>query len=195
MNEMGKRYEASPSEVKSDYFQWLCGIVHADDPDGSFYSLMRALFEHEFRWSVDNDSNRAEDGECLRDDFADQSLYLDYSSIGGPCNVLEMMVALAGRINQDIMWSPNNDRTIVWFWEMISNLGLDEYDDDHWEEPRSRMMVDFVLDRWLYRWYRPDGVGGIFPLEDPLEDQRDVEIWYQMNTYFLEKYGVEEDLT
>lgn len=192
---MGKRYEASPSEVKSDYFQWLCGIVHADDPDCSFYSLMRALFEHEFRWSVDNDGNRAEDGECLRDDFADQSPYLDYSSIGGPCNVLEMMVALAGRINQDIMWSPNNDRTVVWFWEMISNLGLDEYDDDHWEEPRSRMMVDFVLDRWLDRRYRPDGIGGIFPLKDPLEDQRDVEIWYQMNTYFLEKYGVEEDLT
>lgn len=195
MNEMGKQYEASPSEVKSDYFQWLCGIVHADDPDCSFYSLMRALFEHTFRWSVDNDGNRAEDGECLRDDFADQSPYLDYSSIGGPCNVLEMMVALAGRINQDIMWSPNNDRTVVWFWEMISNLGLDEYDDDHWEEPRSRMMVDFVLDRWLDRRYRPDGIGGIFPLKDPLEDQRDVEIWYQMNTYFLEKYGVEEDLT
>ena len=192
---MGKQYEASPSEVKSDYFQWLCGIVHADDPDCSFYSLMRALFEHTFRWSVDNDGNRAEDGECLRDDFADQSPYLDYSSIGGPCNVLEMMVALAGRINQDIMWSPNNDRTVVWFWEMISNLGLDEYDDDNWEEPRSRMMVDFVLDRWLDRRYRPDGIGGIFPLKDPLEDQRDVEIWYQMNTYFLEKYGVEEDLT
>ena len=192
---MGKQYEASPSEVKSDYFQWLCGIVHADDPDCSFYSLMRALFEHTFRWSVDNDGNRAEDGECLREDFADQSLYLDYSSIGGPCNVLEMMVALAGRINQDIMWSPNNDRTVVWFWEMISNLGLDEYDDDHWEEPRSRMMVDFVLDRWLDRRYRPDGIGGIFPLKDPLEDQRDVEIWYQMNTYFLEKYGIEEDLT
>lgn len=195
MNEMGKQYEASPSEVKSDYFQWLCGIVHADDPDCSFYSLMRAFFEHTFRWSVDNDGNRAEDGECLRDDFADQSPYLDYSSIGGPCNVLEMMVALAGRINQDIMWSPNNDRTVVWFWEMISNLGLDEYDDDHWEEPRSRMMVDFVLDRWLDRRYRPDGIGGIFPLKEPLEDQRDVEIWYQMNTYFLEKYGVEEDLT
>lgn len=194
MNEMGKRYEASPSEVKSDYFQWLCGIVHADDPDGSFYSLMRALFEHEFRWSVDNDGNRSVDGEGLRDDFADQSLYLDYSSIGGPCNVLEMLIALAIRIDDEIMWCPNDDRTVVWFWEMIGNLGLDEYDDENWEEPKSRAMVDYILDRWLDRRYRPDGIGGIFPMNCPDEDQRSMEIWYQMNRYFLEKYGIEEDL-
>lgn len=195
MLDRGKRYEASPSEIKSDYFQWLCGIVHADDPDCSFYSLMRALFEHEFRWSVDNDGNRAVDGECLRDDFADQSLYLDYSSIGGPCRVLEMLVALASRIDDEIMWNPGDDRTVVWFWEMIDNLGLSEYDDDHWEEPKSRSMVDYILDRWLDRKYRPDGIGSIFPIENPLEDQRDVEIWYQMNQYFLEKYGIEEDLS
>lgn len=194
MNEMGKRHEASPSEVKSDYFQWLCGIVHADDPDSSFYSLMRALFEHEFRWSVDNDGNRAVDGEDLREDFADQSLYLDYSSIGGPCNVLEMLIALAIRIDDEIMWCPNDDRTVVWFWEMIGNLGLDEYNDENWEEPKSRAMVDYILDIWLDRRYRPDGIGGVFPMNCPDEDQRSMEIWYQMNRYFLEKYGIEEDL-
>lgn len=191
----GNRYEASPSEVRSDYFQWLCGLVHADDPDCSFYSLMRALFDHEFRWFVDNDGNRAEDGELLRDDFIDQNLYIDYSSIGGPCRVLEMLIALAGRIDEDIMWTPDDDRSIVWFWEMISNLGLDEYDDEHWTEPNSRATVDLILDRWLDRRYRPDGIGGIFPLAGSVEDQRDVEIWYQMNAYFLENYGVEEDLT
>lgn len=195
MVKMGNRYAASPSEVKSDYFQWLCGIVHADDPDCSFYSLMRALFEHEFRWSVDNDGNRAIDGEGLRDDFSDQSLYLDYSSIGGPCTVLEMLIALAMRIDDEIMWQPTESRTIVWFWEMIGNLGIDEYDDEHWEEPTSRNMVDYILDRWLDRRFRMDGIGGIFPMREADEDQRDVEIWYQMNLYFLEKYGIEEDLT
>ena len=195
MVETGKRYEASPSEVKSDYFQWLCGIVHADDPDCSFYLLMRALFEHPFRWSVDNDENRAVDGECLREDFASQSPYLDYSSIGGPCSVLEMLIALAFRINEEIMWRPGEDRTVVWFWEMVGNLALDAYDDDHWEEPRSRSAVDLIVDVWLDRRYDPDGTGGIFPNPETEVDQRDVEIWYQMNEYFLERYGVEEDLT
>ena len=106
-----------------------------------------------------------------------------------------MLIALAMRIDDDIMWQPTESRTIVWFWEMIGNLGIDEYDDEHWEEPTSRNMVDYILDRWLDRRFRMDGIGGIFPMREADEDQRDVEIWYQMNLYFLEKYGIEEDLT
>lgn len=194
MYNRGKRYEASPNEIKSDYFLWLCGIVNADDPDCSFFSLMRALFDHEFHWSIDNDVNRAEDGKSLRDDFADQSFYLDYSSIGGPCNVLEMLIALAGRIDEDVMWNPDCDRTVAWFWEMISNLGLDGFDDANWVEPKSRIRVDEIVDCWLDRRFGYDGSGGIFPLKNPNRNQRNVEIWYQMHPYFLENYGIEEDV-
>lgn len=193
MNRMGKRYEASPNEIKDDYFQWLCEIVHADDPDESFYNLMKVLFDHEFRWSVANDENRASDGEHLRDDFCDQSLYLDYSSIGGPCRVLEMLVALALRIDDEIMWSAREDRTVVWFWEMLSNLGLDGYDDNDWRGPSDAARIDVIIDQWLDRRFHSDGSGGLFPLRYTREDQRDVEIWYQMNAYFIQKYGVEED--
>lgn len=189
----GKRYEASPNEVRSDYLQWLCWIVHADDPDCSYIRLMKALYDHVFYWSVDNDDNRAEDGKTLRDMFAEQSLYFDYSAIGGPCRVLEMLVAFAIRINEDIMWSPNENRTVIWFWEMLANLGLDGFDDENWNERASSEECDLIIERWLSRNFDADGVGGIFPLRDPKADQTIVEYWYQMNAYFLENYGVEED--
>jgi hypothetical protein len=32
------------------------------------------------------------------------------------------------------------------------------------------------------------GLGGMFPLEDPREDQRAIEIWYQMMAYINENY-------
>lgn len=184
--------EASPSDIKEDYFYWLCGIIHADDPDCSFFYLMEQLFNHEFYWSVYNDDNRASDGELLRDDFLSQSGYSDSDAIGGPCTVLEMLVALACRIDEEIMWKPNENRTVVWFWEMIENLGLDGYDDDH-VCPGDAQMIHYILDRWLSRKFRSDGVGSIFPLRGSSEDLRKVEIWYQMNFYFLHKYGVEED--
>ena len=189
-------FEASPNEIRSDYFQWLCGIVHADDPDCSFYSLMRALFNQEFVYFVNNDDNRAADGVRLRYAFAVQTPYIDCSCLyQKPCNVLEMMIALAGRIDEDIMWNPTEgDRTVVWFWEMIQNLGLDPYDDEHYAEPESYNRIVDIVDIFINRLYRPDGLGGLFPLKKTSEDQRNVEIWYQMNAYFLENYGVEEDL-
>jgi hypothetical protein len=36
------------------------------------------------------------------------------------------------------------------------------------------------------RLYTTSGYGGLFPLEEPKEDQRKVEIWYQMMAYLGE---------
>ena len=71
--------------------------------------------------------------------------------------------------------------------QMVGNLALDAYDDDHWEEPRSRSAVDLIIDVWLDRRYDPDGTGGIFPNPDTRsrsEGRRDLT--YQMNEYFLD---------
>jgi hypothetical protein len=43
-----------------------------------------------------------------------------------------------------------------------------------------------ILDRVIRREYEPDGTGGFFPLQNPLEDQTQVEIWYQMAAYINE---------
>jgi hypothetical protein len=39
------------------------------------------------------------------------------------------------------------------------------------------------MERCVWRTYEPNGVGGFFPLENPNEDQREVELWYQMSAY------------
>jgi hypothetical protein len=67
---------------------------------------------------------------------------------------------------------------------MIKNLGLDQFDDQipyDWED------VDEALSALIYRTYDRDGTGGLFPLTHPEEDQRKVEIWYQLNAYLLER--------
>ena len=47
--------------------------------------------------------------------------------------------------------------------------------------------MDEILNIWLERRYDEDGKGNIFPLKDPIKDQKTVEIWYQMQSYLLEK--------
>ena len=46
-----------------------------------------------------------------------------------PCSVLEMMIALSMRCEEQIMDDPDiGNRTGQWFWDMIDNLGLGEHE-------------------------------------------------------------------
>jgi hypothetical protein len=67
-----------------------------------------------------------------------------------------------------------------WFWVIMDNLGLREYTDDK-RLPRTR--IDNMLNMLIFRQYEPNGMGGFFPLENPQEDQRQVDIWQQLNEY------------
>lgn len=128
------------------------------------------------------DQNRAEDGVALRYRFAceypdpsDVERYLD-----GPCSVLEMMVALAVRCEENIMDDPNiGNRTRQWFWGMIVSLGLGSMTDDRYDE----FYIYETLERFLDREYEPDGHGGLFTIRRCTEDLRDVEIWHQLCWY------------
>lgn len=184
---------ASQSEIRNNYFNWLCQIVHGDDPCCSFKDFLWVLYSREFTWFVPNDCNRAADGMDLREVFKAKRSYSSYSSIEGPCTVLEMLIGLSKRIENEIMWNPSKgDRTVSWFWELIRNLKLGGFDDEH-IDPRDAIFINKKLDVFLNRTYSESGKGGLFPLKSGCLDQRNVEIWYQMNSYFEENYGVEED--
>lgn len=75
------------------------------------------------------------------------------------------------------------DRTPLWFWGMIGNLGLREMTDDIFDES----VVDEVVERFLARDYSYNGRGGLFYVSKPRMDMRDVEIWYQMMWYLDEE--------
>lgn len=131
------------------------------------------------------DENRAIDGLDLRYRFCYEKSY-EYSALEAelkdkPCSVLEMMVALAQRFEEQIMDNPDiGNRMPEWFSYMLENLGLDGMDDDHFNE----QIVGQKVDRFLKREYLPNGQGGLFYIPDTSRDLRDVEIWYQACWFF-----------
>lgn len=148
----------------------------------SYRQLLMRLHKTEFRYSIFNDDNRADDGVDLRFRFARENGYSRsvVRYLDGPCSVLEMLVALAYRCEEHIMDDPDiGDRTGQWFWVMIRNLGLDSMTDNNFDEGYVDRKVNIFLDRE----YASNGEGGLFVVNNCAYDLRDVEIWYQMCWY------------
>lgn len=171
------------------YFDWLTDIIRNDGQIKEYSELLYLLYSREFYWSVDHDENRAEDGLTLRRKFADE-YDIDDHFLDGPggseCSVLEMMVALADRCENEIMYDPDEgDRAWVWFWGMIENLGLTGMDDRHFDARYANRILDIFLDRE----YEKNGKGGLFVVTDPKKNMSHVEIWYQMHAWLDENFA------
>lgn len=169
------------------YLEWLysqVGIVQNRNPARSHWKLLLQLYTTQYRWFIPNDDNRVEDGKALRLLFLDETRYpLDdpfghFFSI--ECSMLEMLIALAQRAAFDSEGSPAE-----WFWRLLHNLGIDGYTDDIHEISIAEE-VEEVLEQINSRSYGPDGSGGLFPLRDAQNDQRVVELWYQLQAYLFE---------
>lgn len=169
--------------IKHEYFEWMCDQICGKrfSPHISFRKLLTLLHDTRFVYFIPNDENRAADGIDLRWRFLLQTKRRELSGcLTGPCSVLEMMVALAIRIEENIMDDPDKgDRTGQWFWGMIVSLGLGSMIDDRFDE----RFADRVLTAFFNRDYEPNGKGGLFTIRNCTEDLRDVEIWCQANWY------------
>lgn len=144
------------------------------------------LYTREFVWLVANDDNRVEDGKQLRHEFLEMQgdELVDHSWLELGCSMLEMLIALARRAAFESDMSP-----VEWFGIFITNMGLDGYTDANFFKGVEKH-IDIVLDRIIFRTYAPNGEGGLFPQIDPTQDQRDVELWYQLSEYLLERYPI-----
>ena len=172
--------------INADYFEWLyegmCGDRYSKNV--SYRKLLERLHNINFRYTIPNDRNRANDGKNLRYSFAvaegcedNPEMITEY--LEGPCSVFEMMVALAQRC-ESVMDDPKiGDRTGQWFWGMIANLGLNGMTDNRYDE----QYVNDVINRFLDREYKSNGKGGLFTIRNCEYDLRDVEIWYQLCWY------------
>ena len=169
--------------IKSDYFEWMYDLVCADRFSKfiSYRQLLTFLHDTEFVYFVPYDENRAAEGIALRYRYCviheceDLECYLT-----GPCSVLEMMIALAIRCEENIMDDPEmGDRTGQWFWNMITNMGLSSMSDSNYNE----WLVNDVVTRFLEREYEPDGRGGLFRVKGWHRDMRTAEIWHQLMAY------------
>lgn len=181
-------------DIERDYFNWLCELVHIDQIERSYWLLAKDMFRKEFIAFIEHDDNRASDGVELREDFMRETNCDGYLDMDRECSVFEMLIALARRMDFETS-DPNDpydmtDTTSYWFWEMIDNLGLIEFDDSSYVDMDGQTYVDWILDGFINRQYDSNGEGGLFPLKGNCEDQRDVEIWYQMSAYLMEHHEI-----
>lgn len=165
------------------YFNWLCAKVNRVEvptPSLTYYHLLRILHSTEFVWLLSGDDNRAHDGVDLRHRFLVESGYdPDPESMNLGCSLLEMLIAFSykAEFNTDI---PAAD----WFWIFIENLGLFECTDAAYCSDEA---IGEILYSLVWRQYGRDGAGGLFPLRNPGNDQREVEVWYQFCEYLVDQ--------
>ena len=71
---------------------------------------------------------------------------------------------------------------------MIDNLGMTNFTDDLLGIDWTIEDAEQIIDIWMSRQFEPDGKGSIFPVKTTTFDQRNVEMWYQMQEWFKENY-------
>lgn len=166
------------------YFEWLYGIIWPvtnRNPQRSYWNLARQLYSTEFVWLVPNDDNRVEDGKELRLKWSTHKhISVDRDWMELPCSMFEMMIALAGRASFE-----SGETPAEWMWTLMCNIKLEGFTDQYYNSA-SMVEVADILERVIYRTYREDGWGGLFPLRHAERDQRKVELWYQLSAYLIE---------
>lgn len=175
-------------EANHNYYSWLVeNISHGPYDIGCYQLILERLHQVEFYPIIPMDENRRQDGLSLKrryDKYINIPFDGPYSNTDESfCSVLEMMVAFAMRIEDDIMYDPEyGNRTSEWFWTMMENLYLTGFDDDSYDDYE----VDRILHTFLQRLYGADGYGGLFYTHDVSIDMRDLELWDQCSVYLNE---------
>lgn len=171
--------------VKDDeklYFEWLVERIkgkYYEELLEKLYSLPFVVDEH------DRDHSRMVDGAKLREDYKKSNRRLVASGrVAFPreaCTFLEMLIALAYRLDDDVMYEVKfGDRTVDWFWIFIENMQMSDATNEHWNLHWDR----YVTNRYrkiMKHTYGRDGSGGMFIVKErPDDDMRDIDIWRQM---------------
>lgn len=168
-------------ELERQYYIWLTNWIPGWRTTHSL--LMRKLYETAFRVTLMMDENRVGDGLALRTRFIYEtgmsSIERDVLKVRRPCSILEVMIALALRFEEEYMTGYEDEDPVgKWFAPMLDSLGLTIDSDGVFEKDLQR--VNLVLMIFLDRAYAPDGRGGLFYISGATEDMREIEIWRQM---------------
>lgn len=170
------------------FFEWMCRKVCTEDEIDTYSALLMMLTQIPFEVSplAPRDEARLEDGRDLKYHFANDLCIPDrvvaYSIPVNP-SVLEVLVALAVRGELQMMSDIERygDRTSLWFWTMLHNIGVTQFTNRNFNPEGVR----YQIDKFLQRTYDRDGRnGGAFVVDYPPGDMRTTELWYQMSWYF-----------
>ena len=178
------------SEIEDGYVAWLKN--QAMGQDRSYDELLNFLYEKTYFFTLRMDENRAEDGIELRYIYEMENGIDDESGLdpGRDCSMLEMMVGLARRCENQIMVDMEEGaQPERWFRVMLTNLGLISQTNDNFDEGKA----DYITDRFLAHQYSYHGDGSLFSVCNPRHDMRTTDLWYQAMWYLTENYGDEEE--
>lgn len=172
--------------MNENYFEWMTGVLgHGWKGVGYFHSLLRYLNETPFivDEGYEMDENREIDGQQLRMKYLydisrdDDPHMLKWVATPG-CSMLEMMLALCWRIDEEYLYDEAYGRREgQWFYEMLCSLGINDCDDENFNGGE----VSHALGRMLTHRFNADGYGSLFYIPGCMVDLRDKEIWDQMN--------------
>lgn len=168
------------AEVDEEYFVWLCAKVTEHGSVGqTYWDVMRLMYRYEYVWTIVGDANRSSDANELKIEFCrsrgyDPAIFLDYDPVAR-VSVLEVLVALTRRAEFQTGMSE-----VLWFRRFLENLSLIDQYDAAGVDPT---YVNNILYIFVWRLYNEKGEGGLFPLSYAEEDQRNLELWFQMHTY------------
>jgi len=153
-------------------------------------TVLRVLHDIPFVWLIHSDDNRAGDALAYRQsEFLDtidtrqmDKLALGQWAMSSP-SVLEVMIAIAHR------WSFyfGGPSVAFYFGHMFNNMGLAPF-TGHLLTGREQGIIRRMVDVWLMRQFDENGIGSPFPLNAPHTDQRNVDMWAQMNAYSAEHF-------
>lgn len=175
----GGRYKLS--ELEQSYYEWLLELAIA--PTFRYTRLCEELYSIRFYAMNESDQNRASDGLSLRWRFA----YLnhipqeEYEGLktGHPCSVLEVMVAMAVRCEEEFLATREDYAIPHLFYQMLENIGIQTMDDLRY----SASVVRTQIHKTIERDYTPNGRGNFFYIPGYPGDLRTTELWLQMTAY------------
>ncbi len=178
-------------KIVNEYFEWMYHLVcnNKNYNKLSYRKLLYFLYTQTFVAIVPMDENRVSDGIDFRyrfgyeNGYSDEYIkrYLDTKE----CSVLEVMISLAYRVEEQIMDNTDfGNRTGQWFWSMIVSLGLGSMHDDRFDQ----IYCELIVDDFVNRNYNYNGRGGLFTLSNPYDDMTKVDIWCQFMWYLNENF-------
>lgn len=179
-------------ELERDYYNWLTAKIPGWRD--AYPELISRLYATPFRVTLLQDENRVADGLSLRSRYAWEKgldrLAQDILKACRPCGILELMLAMSIRCEEEYLASPSEDEPLgsAWFGPMVHSLGLAHQTGPFYDEHS----VDLTLRMFMDHQYRPDGFGSLFWIRGTTEDLRKMELWRQMMLWIEQKKQEEQ---
>lgn len=175
------------SSLWEKYLDFLIDYCGLETQANNYWRLFSILHNIPFSYSIEMDENREYDGRDLRKRFPiprkceKRGLEAFQSH---PTSVMEVLVGIAVRLEREYIGDPADVHPELFFMDMIENLGLITCHGFYY--PVS--IVTKKIDRWLSRGFEKNGFGSPFPVKHDSRDQRNLEMWDQINSYVAENY-------